>query len=91
MADNGPGIPLSVIDNIFDPFFTTKPRDRKDDSKEPIGTGLGLYSCQEIIRSYNGFFQLDVNYQHGAKFIIYLPLAHDHSMADKSNLQSKNV
>ena len=39
--DNGPGIPLNIIENIFDPFFTTKPA--------PDGTGLGLSICKSII------------------------------------------
>lgn len=75
VADNGPGIPKELADKIFDPFFTTKPRERKEDSKQPTGTGLGLYSCREIVRTYNGMMQLDQEQYSGAKFIITLPAA----------------
>lgn len=75
VADNGPGIPKELADKIFDPFFTTKPRERKEDSKQPTGTGLGLYSCREIVRTYNGMMQLDQEQHSGAKFIITLPAA----------------
>lgn len=42
--DNGPGIPLYVIDKIFDPFYTTKDE----------GTGLGLSVCQKIVHDIGG-------------------------------------
>lgn len=75
IADNGPGIPNDLADKIFDPFFTTKPREKKQDSRQPTGTGLGLYSCREIVHTYLGFLKLDVKHHPGAKFIISLPAA----------------
>jgi len=75
IADNGPGIPKELADKIFDPFFTTKPREKKEDSKQPTGTGLGLYSCREIVHTYFGFMKLDEEHHPGAKFVINLPSA----------------
>ncbi|MBI5588734.1 MAG: response regulator [Deltaproteobacteria bacterium] len=46
VADDGPGVPESVIDRIFDPFFTTK-----DAGK---GTGLGLSVSRRIIDGMGG-------------------------------------
>jgi len=75
IADNGPGIPKEQADKIFDPFFTTKPREKREDTKQPTGTGLGLYSCREIVHTYLGFMKLDEEHHPGAKFIINLPAA----------------
>lgn len=43
VIDDGPGIPVEIVERIFDPFFTTK----------PTGTGLGLSIAQQIV-SENG-------------------------------------
>jgi len=44
VADNGPGIPSSQIDEIFVPFFTTR--------KE--GSGIGLSISRQIMRLHGG-------------------------------------
>jgi two-component system, NtrC family, nitrogen regulation sensor histidine kinase NtrY len=44
VTDNGPGIPLSQIDEIFVPFFTTR--------KE--GSGIGLSISKQIMRLHGG-------------------------------------
>ena len=41
VADNGPGIPKSIIDRIFDPFFTTK--------EVGSGSGQGLSIARSVI------------------------------------------
>ena len=46
IADNGHGIPDSVMTKIFDPFFTTK------DVGE--GTGLGLSIAYKIVQEHGG-------------------------------------
>ncbi len=44
ISDSGPGIPEKYMTKIFEPLFTTKQR----------GTGLGLASCNIIIKSHGG-------------------------------------
>ena len=52
--DTGTGIDPSITDRIFDPFFSTKPDKDSAQDEEAAGTGLGLYTCFEIIKSYEG-------------------------------------
>lgn len=42
--DNGPGIPEEELGKVFEPYYTTK----------PLGMGLGLCICREIVRSHQG-------------------------------------
>jgi len=45
ILDNGPGIAPEQLQKIFEPFYTTK----KD-----VGTGLGLWLTQNLVRKHNG-------------------------------------
>lgn len=65
VADNGPGIPASILGDIFEPFFTTK--------KEGVGTGLGLSICVNAVSKMGG--SLRAENRDGAVFILRLPLA----------------
>ncbi len=66
-TDDGPGIPLEVIDKLFQPFFTTK---------EPgEGTGLGLSLSRSIILDHGGAINVVSKPGQGASFIIELPLS----------------
>ncbi|MBY0144916.1 histidine kinase N-terminal domain-containing protein [Neobacillus niacini] len=44
ISNNGPMIPAELSKTIFEPFFTTK----------KLGTGLGLFVCNEIIEKHKG-------------------------------------
>jgi signal transduction histidine kinase len=74
--DDGPGVPLDRKDKIFDPFYTTK------DIGE--GTGLGLFMVANIIEERQGRIELDANYQDGARFIIYLPVSPNSTLAKET-------
>ncbi len=67
--DNGSGIPTKYLQEIFEPFFTTK---------EGIGTGLGLWVSNNIIRKHGGTIQVEsstaVNAS-GTTFVVRLPVS----------------
>ncbi|MBF0120135.1 MAG: response regulator [Desulfobacterales bacterium] len=73
IEDNGPGIPDDILPAIFDPFFTTKPKMGEAKSNAPEGTGLGLHSCLEIVKTYSGSIDVKTQIGKGTKFTVYLP------------------
>lgn len=65
ITDNGPGIPVEIIDHVFNPFFTTK-----DVGK---GTGLGLAIAKAIIEQHGGHILIEAAQPRGARVVITLP------------------
>jgi signal transduction histidine kinase len=65
VADSGTGMPEEFIQNeLFAPFVTTKQR----------GLGLGLYTCQQIIRMHGGNIRVYSELGRGTVFSVYLPV-----------------
>ena len=71
--DTGTGIDPQIIDKIFEPFFSTKAIKDTAQEGEPVGTGLGLYTCAEIIKSYGGEIKVKNVPDKGACFSILIP------------------
>jgi signal transduction histidine kinase len=68
ITDNGVGISEAAQSKLFDPFFTTKPVGQ--------GTGLGLsISYQIIVQKHRGTIQCISRPDHGATFVIHIPLS----------------
>jgi len=65
VADNGPGVALTVRSQLFEPFVTTK--------EVGMGTGLGLAVCRGLVESVGGSIKLETQTQPGARFIVELP------------------
>jgi two-component system, NtrC family, sensor histidine kinase PilS len=63
VADDGPGIPESLVGRIFDPFVTTKQK----------GTGLGLATCHTIITEHGGRIDVQTASGKGTKMVVSLP------------------
>lgn len=79
--DTGSGISSEDLERIFDPFFTTKPGKEPDNAGEPTGTGLGLYTCSQLMKYYGGEISAQSKLGIGTTFTISIPkkrpLLHD--------------
>ncbi|MBU2515280.1 HAMP domain-containing protein [bacterium] len=64
-SDSGPGIPEDDMDKIFDPFYT---------KKKPMGLGVGLSICHNIVKDHGGSMTATNSPVGGALFIIKLPV-----------------
>ena len=65
VADEGEGIPPAMLERIFDPYVTTR----------ESGTGLGLATCESIIRQHRGRITVHSSTGRGTSFRVYLPAA----------------
>ena len=79
ISDTGIGIDKDIYEKIFDPFFTTK--------KQGKGTGLGLSVVHGIVKSMGGTIQIKSELNQGTKFHIYLPIAKESSMEQKTQIK----
>jgi two-component system phosphate regulon sensor histidine kinase PhoR len=71
IRDEGLGIPLGEQKRIFDKFYRLDPDQRRGIG----GSGLGLYICQELVRSMNGRIHVESDLGEGAVFTFELPVA----------------
>jgi nitrogen fixation/metabolism regulation signal transduction histidine kinase len=62
VADNGPGVPDSLLQDVFLPFFTTKSR----------GTGVGLSLARQIVLAHGGSINVERGEAGGALFRIII-------------------
>jgi len=73
ILDSGNGAPEDILERIFEPYFTTK--------KQKLGTGIGLYMCQEIVGRHlkgtitakNAYFYFQKDSYLGLEFEIRIP------------------
>jgi len=80
VQDNGTGMPAGLIAKIFDPFFTTKELGK--------GTGLGLSTSLAIVKSHEGFIQVNSELGRGSTFRIHLPAQVDGIAAEADAARS---
>ncbi|KAA3617270.1 MAG: PAS domain S-box protein [Calditrichaeota bacterium] len=78
--DTGSGMNSSTIDRLFEPFFTT--------SKDASRKGLGASLIFNIIRSANGYIDVESEPNKGTTISFYLPFIHERR-AVKSAKQSQ--
>ncbi len=70
IADNGVGIPESLLPRVFDLYFTTKPR----------GSGIGLAMTYRILQLHGGSMEVRSNADpaspsHGTTFTLQIPIS----------------
>ncbi len=65
VEDDGDGMSPEVLENIFTPFYTTKEKGR--------GTGLGLATSSDIIKSLGGWINVKSKMEEGTRFDVFLP------------------
>ncbi|MGA1796273.1 MAG: ATP-binding protein, partial [bacterium] len=63
-SDTGGGIDPSIKNKIFEHFFSTK----------ESGTGLGLAVVNRVIKTHDGFIELESDQGRGSTFFIHLPI-----------------
>jgi signal transduction histidine kinase len=80
VSDTGTGMTEEVKKQLFQPFFTTKPKSK--------GTGLGLATCQTIIKQCGGRIEVQSELGKGTTFKIYLPRIHEAVDRTKSAIET---
>ncbi|HYG98581.1 MAG TPA: PAS domain S-box protein [Terriglobales bacterium] len=65
VADTGSGIDPENVQNIFEPFFTTK---------KHVGTGLGLWVSENIVRGHGGAIRVRSKIGKGTVVCVSLPV-----------------
>lgn len=74
LADTGCGIAPEDLSKVFDPFYSSKPPKGEEKKEgEPTGTGLGLYTCIELLKPFNGEIAISSNLGKGSVFTVVLP------------------
>jgi signal transduction histidine kinase len=68
VADNGPGIAPSEMENLFDPYYSARRHAAKP------GIGLGLYIARGIVQAHGGTIWVRSKPGEGATFFFTLPL-----------------
>jgi signal transduction histidine kinase len=64
VRDNGVGIDEADLPKLFEPFFTTR----------PSGTGLGLSTCQVLIRQQGGAVSVESELGKGTAVTVLIPV-----------------
>jgi len=81
VSDTGIGMSDDVKLHLFEAFFTTKPKGK--------GTGLGLATCQTIVKQCGGCIEVQSELGKGSTFKIYFPRVEQ--QADATDMFKKSA
>lgn len=70
ITDSGTGITQQDFSHLFEPFYTSKDRSHN--------AGLGLACVYGIVKSHNGFIDVESEAGKGTTFILYFPVCNEH-------------
>ncbi|MFP5270705.1 hybrid sensor histidine kinase/response regulator [Coleofasciculus sp.] len=74
VQDTGCGIAPENLAKIFDPFYTTKPfKGEEKQENQPTGTGLGIYTCTQILKGFGGEIKVTSEINKGSIFTVRIP------------------
>jgi len=82
VTDSGIGMDNQTLERIFDPFFSTKDMGH--------GTGLGLASVYGIVKSHDGYIDVESKKDRGTTFTIFLP-ASEKDVQDTTDTAAKLI
>lgn len=81
VTDNGPGIPVQVLEQLFSRFTTTKASDG--------GMGIGLSISRRIIEAHGGMLTGENRSEGGAAFRFTLPAVEQGEIDDQNDLHRR--
>ena len=81
IKDTGRGIEPDCLNRIFDPYFTTKEFGK--------GPGLGLSVVHGIVKSHDGFINVESTPNSGTCVEVYFPVLEAPPEEEKKDIQSK--
>ncbi len=86
VRDSGPGMAPDVAARVFERFFradTSRSRSHDEsDAAAPTGSGLGLSIVSALVAAHGGQVELRTAPDHGAAFLVRLPLASPERLAE---------
>jgi signal transduction histidine kinase len=85
VSDSGVGIPPQLIGRVFEPFYTTKGE---------LGTGLGLWVTESIVRRLGGSIRVRSNIQSGksgTSFSVFLPSCTNQTTGPEIALEKAHI
>lgn len=84
VSDQGHGISDSIRSNIFDPFFTTK---------KGTGTGIGLATVFNLVKSMKGAINVESREGSGTCFEVIIPLSPNQKKLEptQSSITKQNI